>query len=131
MARTKIEKIANIKEQIQQLENRRKRLIQEQNEQERKDRTKRLCRRMGLFESLLPDSIPLSEEHFKTFLEKTILSESARNLLSTLTTQTITTLKVLQESESATHGSNIPNEKPTDMARDKLPRGANEDENAE
>jgi len=87
MAKTKVEKIANIKERIQQLENRRKRLIQEQKEQDRRDRTKRLCKRMGLFESLLPDSIPLSEEHFKIFLEKTILSEMAGNLLSELAAQ--------------------------------------------
>ena len=76
MAKTKTEKIANIAEQIQQLENQRKRLIQEQKEQDRRDRTKRLCKRMGLFESLLPDSIPLSEEHFKIFLEKTIIENN-------------------------------------------------------
>ena len=43
MAKTKTEKIATIQEQIQQLENQRKRLIQEEKAQERKDRTKRLC----------------------------------------------------------------------------------------
>ena len=84
MAKTKIDKIANIQEQIQQLENQRKRLIQEQKEQERKDRTKRLCRRMGLFESMLPDTIPLSEELFKTFLEKTISTEHSRRILEGL-----------------------------------------------
>jgi len=87
MAKTKVEKIANIAEQIQQLENQRKRLIQEQKEQDRKNRTKRLCRRMGVFESLLPDSIALTDDDFKIFLEKTILSESAGNLLSELAAQ--------------------------------------------
>ena len=53
MAKTKAEKIAGIEEEIRQLENRRRKLVQEQKAQERKDRTKRLCRRMGLFESLL------------------------------------------------------------------------------
>ena len=33
---------------------------------ERKDRTNRLCKRMGLFEKLLPDTIPLTEEQFQT-----------------------------------------------------------------
>jgi len=91
MAKTKIEKITNIGEQIQQLENQRKRLIQEQKEQDRKDRTKRLCKRMGLFESLLPDSIPLSEEDFRIFLEEIILSEAAGKLLSELTAQSAVT----------------------------------------
>lgn len=54
MAKTKAEKITSIEEEIRQLENRRRQLVQEQKAQERKDRTKRLCRRMGLFESLVP-----------------------------------------------------------------------------
>ena len=87
MAKTKLEKIAGIEEEIRQLENRRRQLIQEQKTQERKDRTKRLCRRMGLFESLLPASIPLTEEQFKTFLEKTVAAEHGRKLLDELTAQ--------------------------------------------
>ncbi len=46
MAKTKAEKIASIQEQIAQLENQRKRLEQQQKEQERKDGTKRLCKRI-------------------------------------------------------------------------------------
>ena len=90
MAKTKLEKIAGIEEEIRQLENRRRQLIQEQKTQERKDRTKRLCRRMGLFESLLPASIPLTEEQFKTFLEKTAAAEHGRRLLGELTAQNAT-----------------------------------------
>ena len=62
MAKTKIEKIASIEEEIKQLENKKKRLIQEQKEQERKDKRNRLCKRRGLFEKLLPDTISLTEE---------------------------------------------------------------------
>lgn len=43
--------------------------------QEYKDRTKCLCRRMGLFESLVPDTTPLAEEKFKSFLEKTAAAD--------------------------------------------------------
>ncbi len=46
MAKTKAEKITSIEEEIRQLENRRRQLVQEQKAQERKDRTKRLCRRI-------------------------------------------------------------------------------------
>ena len=59
---------ALIKERDRQLGNKRKRLHKEQ---ERKIRTNCFCKRMGLFEKLLPDTIPLTEEQFKTFLEKT------------------------------------------------------------
>ena len=87
MAKTKIEKIAGIEEEIRQLENKRRQLVQAQKAQERKDRTKRLCRRMGLFESLVPDSIPLTEEQFKTFLEQTVATEHSRRILDGLTAQ--------------------------------------------
>jgi len=42
MDKTKVEKITGIEEQIKQLENQRKKLIQEQKEQDRWARTKRL-----------------------------------------------------------------------------------------
>ncbi len=87
MAKTKAEKITSIEEEIRQLENRRRQLVQEQKAQERKDRTKRLCRRMGLFESLVPDTIPLTEEQFKTFLEKTVMTEHSRRILDEMTAQ--------------------------------------------
>ncbi len=40
MAKTKIEKIAGIEEEIRQLENKRRQLVQAQKAQERKDRRK-------------------------------------------------------------------------------------------
>ena len=84
MAKTKAEKIAAIELQMTQLENQRKKLIQEQKQQERKDRTKRLCKRMGLFESMLPESISLTDEQFQIFLEKTIAAEHSRRILDSL-----------------------------------------------
>lgn len=87
MAKTKAEKIADIELQMTQLENLRKKLIQEQKQQERKDRTKRLCKRMGLFESMLPESISLTDEQFQIFLEKTIAADHSRRILDGLTAQ--------------------------------------------
>lgn len=87
MAKTKAEKIADIELQLEQLENQRKKLVQEQKIQERKDRTKRLCKRMGLFESMLPDTIPLTDEQFKIFLEKTVATEYGRRILDGLIAQ--------------------------------------------
>lgn len=87
MAKTKAEKIAAIELQMTQLENQRKKLIQEKKQQERKDRTKRLCKRMGLFESMLPESISLTDEQFHIFLEKTVATEHSRRILDGLTEQ--------------------------------------------
>ena len=46
---------------------------------------------MGLFEELLPDTIPLTEEQFKTFLEQTVLTEHSRRILDGLTAQNAAT----------------------------------------
>ena len=89
MAKTKIEKIAGIEEEIRQLENKRRQLVQAQKAQERKYRTKRLCKRMGLFESLLPESISLTDEQFQIFLEKTVLTEQSRRILDGLTARRV------------------------------------------
>lgn len=63
--------------------------MQAQKAQERKDRTKRLCKRMGLFESLLPESISLTDEQFQIFLEKTVLTEQSRRILDGLTARRV------------------------------------------
>ena len=89
MAKSRLEKIEDIKTEIQQLENQRKRLLQAEKEQERNDRTKRLCKRAGLLESLIPDSITLTDEQFKIFLEKTIITEHSRRILDGLTARNI------------------------------------------
>ena len=46
---------------------------------------------MRLFEKLLPDTIPLTEEQFKTFLEQTIATEHSRRILDGLTAQNAAT----------------------------------------
>lgn len=79
-------KINRIEEEIKELENKRKRILEERKTYERKERTKRLCQRMGLIESLLPETITLSDDSFKSFVEKTILSEYAKKILSSITT---------------------------------------------
>lgn len=107
MAQSKIEKIASIDDEIKQLRERQKRLLQQHNAKERKDRTKRLCKRMGLFESMLPDTIPLTDEQFKIFLEKAVVTEPSRRLLDSLTAQNVA-LATPQGAETATQGNNAP-----------------------
>ena len=87
MPRTTVEKIEGIQAQIQQLENERKRLMQQKKEQERKDRTKRLIERGAILESLIPGAATFSNEQIKVFLEKTVGSDSARKILAGIATQ--------------------------------------------
>ena len=117
MAKTRLEKIESIQTEIQQLENQRKRLLQAEKEQERKDRTKRLCKRAGLLESLLPETITLTEEHFKIFLEKTIITEHSRRILDGLTAQNAAT-PAPQGAGSAAHDVSIPASKPANTAQE-------------
>ena len=117
MAKTKIEKIASIEEEIKQLENKKKRLIQEQKEQERKDRTNRLCKRMGFIEKLLPDTIPLTEEQFKTFVEQAIATDHSRCVLDGLTAQYATTAPA-QGAEPAGRGNTQPAAKTAQTAQE-------------
>lgn len=117
MAKSKIEKIASIEEEIRQLKERQRLLQQQHNAQERKDRTKRLCRRMGLFESLLPDTIPLTDEQFKTFLAKTVTTEQSRRILDELAAQNAATAAT-QDAEAAAQGNAAPIPKTAETAQD-------------
>ena len=107
---------SSIEEEIRQLENKKKRLIQEQKEQERKDRTNRLCKRMGFIEKLLPDTIPLTEEQFKTFVEQTIATEHSRRVLDELSAQNAATAPA-QGAETAAQGNTPPTAKTAHTAQ--------------
>ena len=90
---------------------------QEQKEQERKDRTNRLCKRMGFIEKLLPDTIPLTEEQFKTFVEQTIATDHASRVLDGLTVQYATTAPA-QGAGTAGRGNTQPAAKTAQTAQE-------------
>jgi hypothetical protein len=87
MAQTKIERIASIEAEIKQLKERQKLLQQQHNAQERKDRTKRLCKRGGLLEKLLPETIPLTDEQFETFVKKVLLTDYTKRILANISAE--------------------------------------------
>jgi hypothetical protein len=89
MAKSTIEKIASVEEQIQQLENARKKLIQKQKDADRKARTKRLIERGAILESLIDKSETLTNEQIKVFLEKTVKTEFALKTLASVITPPI------------------------------------------
>ena len=68
MAITTTERIESIKTKIQQLENQRKQLIQQQKQQERKARTRRLIERGAILESFVSNPENLSNDQIKTIL---------------------------------------------------------------
>ena len=83
MARKPVsEKIEGIEKEIEQLKNEKKRLLQQQSANERKKRTKRLCTRAGLIESLMPDTKLLTDEQFKDLIEKTTANDFGMSMLN-------------------------------------------------
>ena len=86
MAKTTAEKIASKREQIQQLQNQEKQLIQKQKVEIRKARTKRLIERGAILESLIADADTYTNEQIKAILQKA-LAAKAPSAKSTPTTQ--------------------------------------------
>ena len=68
--RTRKERISVKREELIQVQNELKRLENEEKEAERKARTKRLCKRAGFIESILPDTITLSDDRFEKFAKR-------------------------------------------------------------
>ena len=81
MGKTKVERIASIEDQIAQLENQRRQLVQKHKEDERKARTRRLIQRGALLESFISDPAEYTVEQIKTFLKEILDTEFARKAL--------------------------------------------------
>ena len=78
------EQIAKAEEQIRQLNNKKKRLISEQKQAERKKRTKRLIERGAILESVINNAEIFSNEQLQTFLIEIFSSESVRTKVKNL-----------------------------------------------
>ena len=72
------EQIAKTQAQINQLTNKKKRLISEQKQAERKKRTKQLIERGAILESVIGNAEELSNEQLQTLLIEIFSSESVR-----------------------------------------------------
>ena len=70
------------KEKMAQMENDLKKLLRQQKEEDRRERTRRICQRGGLLEKLLPETIPFDEKQILAFFEKTLLTPFARRVLA-------------------------------------------------
>ena len=72
------EQIAKAEEQIRQLNNKKKRLISEQKQAERKKRTKRLIERGAILESIIGNAEDFSNEQLQALLIEIFSSEFAK-----------------------------------------------------
>jgi phage shock protein A len=78
MATDYTEKITSIEEQIAQLKNRQRELTQKHRAQERKERTRRLIERGAIAESLIDGADTLTNDQFKSVIEKALRAEQPR-----------------------------------------------------
>jgi hypothetical protein len=97
MPKTTAEKIATKREQIQQLQNEEKQLIQKQKSEEQKARTRRFCSRHGLLEKFMPDLATITDEQFETFIKKAINTSHGQKILAEI----ISTTKATQPPQNA------------------------------
>lgn len=72
---------------------------------------------MGFIEKLLPDTIPLTEEQFKTFVEQTIATDHSRRILDGLTAQNAATAPA-QGAGAAGRGNTQPTAKTAQTAQE-------------
>ena len=72
--KTYMEKIASKDEQIQQLLNQKKQLIQKQKADERKVKIKRQCYRHGVLEKHMPELVTLTDEQYEAYIKKYFLT---------------------------------------------------------
>jgi len=115
MPKTTAEKIATKREQIQQLQNEEKQLIQKQKEQDRKDRTKRLCQRHGLLEKFMPDLATITDEQFETFIRKGINTSYGQKILAEIVGDTGAST-AQQTAKTAAQTATTPTTKPQQTA---------------
>ena len=93
------EKILMADEEIKQLQNKRKKLISQQKQEERKKRDKRIYEKGAVFESIFTESKDLTKDEFYQLLTSLIRKEEAN-------------LKILKiiESREETESKNIENQ---------------------
>ena len=95
--KTTTERIELHKEKMEQMQNEMKELKRKHNAEERKKRNHRICTRGAHLESLLPDTIGLSDTRFYAFLEKTVANKFGRDALAMFVAE--------QEKEDAAKGT--------------------------
>ena len=118
MAKTTTQKRLSVEEQIRQLENHRKQLIQQEKAEERKARNHRLCKRGGTVEKLLPDLITLTDEQFDIFVNRVLLSEQTKRIIAEIAANSLASPAKLQGNNSAVQNSVPDKPEPAEAEQD-------------
>ena len=84
MAKNRQDKIDKLEAQIAKQQNQIKLEKKKQNEEIRKAKIKRQITRHGFLESMLPETIELSDEQYKFFLEKHVANNYGRKILASI-----------------------------------------------
>jgi hypothetical protein len=112
MPKSTAEKIATKREQIQQLQNEEKQLIQKQKKDERAARTRRFCSRHGLLEKFMPDLAAITDEQYETFIRKGINTAYGQKILAEIVGST-GAVTAKQTAETAAQSNPAPTAKPS------------------
>jgi hypothetical protein len=121
MARlTRSEKLAQIAEQQTKLDAEKKALLAEIREADRKERTNRLCKRHGLLESLLPDTIRLNDKYYNEYIKKVAVTDGAKKILADLLDEQQFEAEIIadeQAKEAKTPSAETPKSEPQTTAK--------------
>jgi hypothetical protein len=112
MAKTRNDRIAAIELEMEQLANQRKQLLQQEKEAARKARTNRICKRGGLIEKLLPDTINMTDGQFEAFAKRTLLTDFTRRALAAAVAENATQTADLQGKADTARGGETPASQP-------------------
>jgi predicted DNA-binding helix-hairpin-helix protein len=82
MDKTIAERIAEAKDELRKMDNLRKRLIQSQKVEIRRQRTRRLIERGAIVESLIGGADALTNEQFKSLMEKILTTDQAQRVIA-------------------------------------------------
>ena len=97
--KVRLEKIESINREIEALQKEHNDLLKAYKEQEQKERTRRLCSRGGYLESRLPETIALTDNQYKVFLERTLFSEKGRSILDWVKDKNIVSIGINPETQ--------------------------------
>ena len=97
------QQIENAREEIRQRENKVKKLLQQQKDEDRKARTKRLIERGAILESLIDDAVILNNEQIKMLLQAVLSTAVARDKLTKFSTNNTAEIE-----KKATHEADAP-----------------------
>ena len=81
MAKSRLDKIASYKEQMEQIANRMKQEQQKHRAEERKARTRGLIERGAILEGFIPDPETYTEDEIQAFLKETLATKFAKDAL--------------------------------------------------